>query len=469
MQGNFGREVGYFLGTGLSAQVVQSSGFGKMIVLHSLLKLWKQENHRILLFSQSRQMLNILEDFLKKRNYTYLRMDGTTAVGSRQSIVTAFNENADIFVLLLTTRVGGLGLDLTGADRVILYDPDWNPTTDAQAQERAWRLGQTSDVVVYRLVSSGTVEEKIYHRQIFKQFLMNRVLRNSRQRRFFKGLNTFDLFTYVDTVSNETSTVFKEASSVKQEVLSQVRQANKRHRPPCRTDSAQSLKLSEEVVEKLKQKAKMIAQSLGTASSVGTSNQEDLNSLTLTNMDKHVIVDESVDEEDAVQSSCEDYILQSLLSACKIDSALSHDHVLQTVTNECYDEVEEEAERIAQAAIKNLKRSCGQTRRKFDARLSTVVRVDMDNMLNSNPFSRPMLASTTVGEAKPVSGAELLAVIERRQQILGETVKSEGVATIKPMDTRPDLFRPVDVRCRYTDLLIDLQSYERFAEFERGT
>ncbi|KRZ12360.1 DNA excision repair protein ERCC-6 [Trichinella zimbabwensis] len=425
---------------------------GKMIVLQSLLKLWKQENHRILLFSQSRQMLNILEDFLKKRNYTYLRMDGTTAVGSRQSIVTTFNENADIFVLLLTTRVGGLGLDLTGADRVILYDPDWNPTTDAQAQERAWRLGQTSDVIVYRLVSSGTVEEKIYHRQIFKQFLMNRVLRNSRQRRFFKGLNTFDLFTYVDTDSNETSTVFKEASSVKQEVLSQVRQANKGHRL-SRTDS---LKLSEEVVEKLKQKAKMIAQSLGTASSVGTSNQEEVNSLTLTNMDKHVIVDESVDEADVVQSSCEDYILQSLL---KIDSALSHDHVLQTVTNECYDEVEEEAERIAQAAIKNLKRSCGQTRRKFDARLSNVVRVDMDSMLNSNPFSKPTLASTTVGEAKPVSGAELLAVIERRQQILGETVSSEGVATIKPMDTHPDLFRPVDVRCRYTDLLEDIREF----------
>ncbi|KRY49454.1 DNA excision repair protein ERCC-6 [Trichinella britovi] len=437
---------------------------GKMIVLHSLLKLWKQENHRILLFSQSRQMLNILEDFLKKRNYAHLRMDGTTAVGSRQSIVTTFNENADIFVLLLTTRVGGLGLDLTGADRVILYDPDWNPTTDAQAQERAWRLGQSSDVVVYRLVSSGTVEEKIYHRQIFKQFLMNRVLRNSRQRRFFKGLNTFDLFTYVDTDDNETSTVFKEASSVKKEVLSQVRKAaNKRYRPTPGTDSAQSLKLSEEVVEKLKQKAKMIAQSLGTASSsVGTSNQAAENSLTLTNMDKHVIVDESVDEEDAVQSSCEDYILQSLLSACKIDSALSHDHVLQTVTNECYDEVEEEAERIAQAAIKNLKRSCGQARRKFDARLSTAaVRVDVDAMLKSNPFSQPTTsASTAVPEfPKPVSGGELLAVIERRQQILGQTVSREGVATIKPVDTHPDLFRPVNVRCRYTDLLEDIREF----------
>lgn len=72
-----------------------------------------------------------------------------------------FNGNPDVFAFLLTTKVGGLGVNLTGADRVLLYDPDWNPSTDIQARERAWRIGQTRDVTIYRLITSGTIEEKV--------------------------------------------------------------------------------------------------------------------------------------------------------------------------------------------------------------------------------------------------------------------------------------------------------------------
>lgn len=98
---------------------------GKMIVVKALLKMWKQQQHRVLLFCQTRQMLDILEIMMNRSQYRYLRMDGTTPVGQRIAMVNEFNTVPDIFVFLLTTKVGGLGLNLTGADRVILFDPDW--------------------------------------------------------------------------------------------------------------------------------------------------------------------------------------------------------------------------------------------------------------------------------------------------------------------------------------------------------
>ncbi|XP_026542996.1 DNA excision repair protein ERCC-6 [Notechis scutatus] len=184
---------------------------GKLIVVESLLKIWHKQGHRVLLFTQSRQMLHILEVFLKQRSYSYLKMDGTTTVASRQPLIARFNEDVSIFVFLLTTRVGGLGINLTGADRVIIYDPDWNPSTDTQARERAWRIGQTRDVTVYRLLTAGTIEEKIYHRQIFKQFLTNRILKDPKQRRFFKSNDLYELFTLSTpdgAQGTETSAIF---------------------------------------------------------------------------------------------------------------------------------------------------------------------------------------------------------------------------------------------------------------------
>ncbi|KAM4636256.1 DNA excision repair protein ERCC-6 isoform 2-T2 [Discoglossus pictus] len=184
---------------------------GKMIVVESLLKIWHRQGHRVLLFSQSRQMLEILEVFLRSRGYSYLKMDGTTTIASRQPLITTFNEDQSLFVFLLTTRVGGLGVNLTGANRVIIYDPDWNPSTDTQARERAWRIGQKKQVTVYRLLTAGTIEEKIYHRQIFKQFLTNRILKDPKQRRFFKSNDLYELFTLSSPDPNqgtETSSIF---------------------------------------------------------------------------------------------------------------------------------------------------------------------------------------------------------------------------------------------------------------------
>ncbi|KAF8466460.1 SNF2 family N-terminal domain-containing protein [Kalaharituber pfeilii] len=188
---------------------------GKMQVVKALLELWKKEGHRTLVFSQTRQMLDILESFMQKiGNYKYLRMDGVTAISHRQVLVDQFNNTPEIDIFLLTTKVGGLGVNLTGADRVIIYDPDWNPSTDVQARERAWRLGQKKDVTIYRLMTAGTIEEKIYHRQIFKQFLTNKILKDPKQRRFFKMNDLHDLFTLgsADGVGGtETGSMFKGA------------------------------------------------------------------------------------------------------------------------------------------------------------------------------------------------------------------------------------------------------------------
>ncbi|XP_045521042.1 DNA excision repair protein ERCC-6-like [Pieris brassicae] len=185
---------------------------GKMSVVHSLLKIWQKQGHRSLIFTQSRAMLCILEQHLQSHQFKYLRMDGSVGVSHRQSLIKTFNENAEYLVFLATTRVGGLGINLTGADRVIIYDPDWNPATDNQAKERAWRIGQERDVTVYRLLSAGTIEEKIYQRQIFKNFLSNRILIDPNQKNVLTTSTLQGLFTLEDLNCDgdtETASLFK--------------------------------------------------------------------------------------------------------------------------------------------------------------------------------------------------------------------------------------------------------------------
>ena len=185
---------------------------GKMQVVKALLELWKEQGNKTLLFAQHRIMLDILEKFIGSiGGFNYRRMDGTTPIHTRQGLVDEFNNNPSAHVFLLTTKVGGLGINLTGANRVIIYDPDWNPSTDVQARERAWRLGQKREVMIYRLMTAGTIEEKIYHRQLFKQFLINKILRDPKQRQTFQMKDLHDLFTLggADEPATETSTLFK--------------------------------------------------------------------------------------------------------------------------------------------------------------------------------------------------------------------------------------------------------------------
>ncbi|KAK2985800.1 hypothetical protein RJ640_019296, partial [Escallonia rubra] len=149
---------------------------GKLQTLDILLKRLRTENHRVLLFAQMTKMLDILEDYMNYRKYRYLRLDGSSTIMDRRDMVRDFQHRNDIFVFLLSTRAGGLGINLTAADTVIFYESDWNPTLDLQAMDRAHRLGQTKDVTVYRLVLKDTIEEKILQRASQKNTVQQLVM-----------------------------------------------------------------------------------------------------------------------------------------------------------------------------------------------------------------------------------------------------------------------------------------------------
>ncbi|KAJ3375493.1 hypothetical protein GGF31_004612 [Allomyces arbusculus] len=145
---------------------------GKMLLLDKLLTRLKQGGHRVLIFSQMVRLLDILTDYLVLRDYKFQRLDGSVSAEQRKKAVEHFNApDSPDFVFLLSTRAGGLGLNLTTADTVIIFDSDWNPQNDLQAQARAHRIGQTKTVNVYRLVSKDTIEEEIIERAKRKMIL----------------------------------------------------------------------------------------------------------------------------------------------------------------------------------------------------------------------------------------------------------------------------------------------------------
>ncbi|RCI03157.1 hypothetical protein CU098_000671, partial [Rhizopus stolonifer] len=286
---------------------------GKMVVVRALMKMWKQQHHRVLLFCQTRQMLDILQIMVRNIGYKFLRMDGSTPVHQRMMLVNEFNASPHIFVFLLTTKVGGLGLNLTGADRVILFDPDWNPSTDMQARERAWRLGQKKDVTVYRLMTSGTIEEKIYHRQIYKQFLTNKILKDPKQRRFFDASNLQSLFTLglEDATTTETGELFKGT---------EIKHNQKKKKKKRNNDDDQQDLIELEGVHGLEQYA-----------------------------------------EQEEEEQHEDHVLQSLFEMTGIQSALQHDQIMDSASHDTVF-VEQEATQIAQRAVAALKESRRQRR-----------------------------------------------------------------------------------------------------------
>ncbi|KAJ8440817.1 hypothetical protein Cgig2_000705 [Carnegiea gigantea] len=296
---------------------------GKMKVVTQVLKMWKEQGHRVLLFSQTQQMLDIIENFLIANEYSYRRMDGLTAVKQRMALIDEFNNSTDVFIFILTTKVGGLGTNLTGANRVIIFDPDWNPSTDMQARERAWRVGQKKDVTVYRLITRGTIEEKVYHRQIYKHFLTNKILKNPQQRRFFRARDLKDLFTLTDEEnagSTETSNLFGQISEqvnvVGTEKKGQQEQVSSTAAKPC----ANGTLLNEHGLEQDVSDAK-----------------------------------EEADENDTKADDETDF-LKSLFDAHGIHSALNHDAIMNA-HDEDKMRLEEQASQIAQRAAEALRQS----------------------------------------------------------------------------------------------------------------
>ncbi|KAK7164343.1 hypothetical protein R3I94_002904 [Phoxinus phoxinus] len=179
---------------------------GKLQFLVSLMECLREEGHRTLIFSQSRKMLDIMERVLRNKNFRLLRLDGTvTQLAEREKRIMLFQTDRRYTIFLLTTQVGGVGITLTAANRVVIFDPSWNPATDAQAVDRAYRIGQTENVLIYRLITCGTVEEKIYRRQVFKDSLIRQTTGDKKNPfRYFSKQELRELFKLEDTRSSST-------------------------------------------------------------------------------------------------------------------------------------------------------------------------------------------------------------------------------------------------------------------------
>jgi len=309
---------------------------GKMLVLRIILQNWKEQGHRVLLFSQGRYMLNILQRFLEFEGYNFLRMDGKTPIKSRSQLIEHFNNpTSDVFVFLLTTKVGGLGINLTGANRVLIFDPDWNPSTDMQARERAWRIGQKRQVTIYRLITSGTIEEKIYHRQIFKQYLSNKILTDARQRRFSKISDMRDLFTLGTTGDDHLSDSEVHADTVRNELAAKIKKRKKEKRAAAKSELTEAEKLESEKA------AKRAVHQAHTETS-----------------------DFFDDTEQQPRESSEGNILQSLFDQHGFRQVFSHDFVEEAAQSSPDQRIlAEEAAKIARRAAEALRREQEMTRR----------------------------------------------------------------------------------------------------------
>ncbi|KAM0930186.1 hypothetical protein ACQ4PT_000972 [Festuca glaucescens] len=177
---------------------------GKLQELAVLLRRLKSEGHRALIFTQMTKMLDTLEEFINLYGYTYLRLDGSTQPEERQTLMQRFNTNPKFFLFILSTRSGGVGVNLVGADTVIFYDSDWNPAMDQQAQDRCHRIGQTREVNIYRLISESTIEENILKKANQKRALDDLVIqRGGYNTEFFKKLDPMEFFSGHTSVNAE--------------------------------------------------------------------------------------------------------------------------------------------------------------------------------------------------------------------------------------------------------------------------
>ncbi|KAK6057204.1 protein, SNF2 family [Cooperia oncophora] len=201
---------------------------GKMVVLDKLLAKLKQQGSRVLIFSQFSRILDLLEDYCWWRQYQYCRLDGNTAHVDRQESIDAFNApDSEKFIFMLTTRAGGLGINLATADVVVIFDSDWNPQSDLQAMDRAHRIGQKKQVRVFRLITENTVDERIIERAEVKLRLDSIVIQQGRIAEAQKTLGKDDMINMIrhgaelvfatkdSTITDEDIDVILERAEVK--------------------------------------------------------------------------------------------------------------------------------------------------------------------------------------------------------------------------------------------------------------
>ena len=216
------------------SELVRDSG--KLKKLDELLKDFKRGGHRVLLYSQFTEVLDLLEDFMFVRGYKFVRLDGSSKLDDRRDMVDAFQTDPSLFIFLLSTRAGGLGINLTAADTVIFYDSDWNPTMDAQAMDRAHRLGQTRPVTVYRLITRNSIEERILQRAKQKGTIQNLVIQGGKfnlspgeEEEMFKPAEMMELLLDDDQLQEINNA---EAAKKKKTIINPIKMGMKRSAKP---------------------------------------------------------------------------------------------------------------------------------------------------------------------------------------------------------------------------------------------
>jgi DNA excision repair protein ERCC-6 len=407
-----------------------SSKSGKIQVVLALLDLWTKEKRKTLIFTQTKQMLNILQQLLdsvnmeNKNKYIYMRMDGSTPVIRRQELVDQFNKDPKYKVFLLTTRVGGLGVNLTGASRVIIYDPDWNPSTDMQARERAWRLGQKQDVAIYRLIMASAIEEKIYHRQIFKQFLTNKILKDPKQKRFFKMTDMYDLFTLGDDEVKGTETA--DLFGANETTFDGIKERKTKFK--SRPLTSNNLDSTVEVIED--GDADFInATKIAAVAGLEEYKEENVKEKSMFDDD-----DSRVHQEDNTNNS---RIMSEIFKQSGIHSAVEHESIIEksnhstTASATSAMLVDNEATRIANEAIEALKKSRKLTKASginvptWTGKFGKAGRIN-----NSNKRPRIYLSTEKDNITNSTSSSSILANLKRKQKVDRKPVsKSQDLIT----------------------------------------
>ncbi|CAD2221175.1 DNA excision/repair protein SNF2 [Angomonas deanei] len=188
------------------------SSSSKIGVTMALLQQALKDDRKTLVFSRSKRLLHMVAYLLDEASISFCRFDGDLSATDRHQAVTTFNDSPSVKVCLLTTQVGGVGLTFTSASCVILMDPSWNPSADSQAIDRVHRIGQTRDVQVFRLISTGTVEEKVYRNQIFKLMAARQIAGEdgSHLFRYFTKLQLRSMFEVGDLEDSETARQLEE-------------------------------------------------------------------------------------------------------------------------------------------------------------------------------------------------------------------------------------------------------------------
>ncbi|XP_057300230.1 DNA repair and recombination protein RAD54-like [Hydractinia symbiolongicarpus] len=198
--------------TNFSVKQFQPELSGKMQVLDLILAVVKAtSDDKVVLVSNYTQTIDLFEKLARLRGYQFVRLDGSMSIKKRMKIVDNFNDpNSNVYLFMLSSKAGGCGLNLIGANRLVMFDPDWNPANDDQAMARVWRDGQKKQVFIYRLLSTGTIEEKIIQRQAHKKALSSCVVDKVEDvERLFTANDLKDLFRYDENTKSDTHDRFK--------------------------------------------------------------------------------------------------------------------------------------------------------------------------------------------------------------------------------------------------------------------